>query len=162
MDMQAPASDRDKPLRKVTLTDAPVDYGLLGDLAGFSVKLVWIIGYGLLMRGFGNSGVTPLRFSMLELIGRNPGLPQIQLANALGLSRPAATLAIDFWAERGCVERRPDPSDRRSVGVFATAKGEQELEWLRAAVREADDALTKRLTPQEVTQLRTLLAKIHL
>jgi DNA-binding MarR family transcriptional regulator len=99
---------------------------------------------------------------MLELIGRNPGLQQIQLGKALGLSRSAATLAIDFWEERGCVERRIEPTDRRSFGVFATAEGTAELSRLRALVGQADDALTEGLAECEIIQLRRLLAKIHL
>jgi len=144
------------------LTEAAIDYGLLARLSGFSVKLVWILGYGLLMRAIGDSGITPQRFSMLELIGCNAGLQQIQLGNALGLSRSAATLTIDFWEDRGCIERRSDKADRRSFGIYLTARGEAELDRLRQLVREADSALTSGLTDDERTQLRALLAKIHL
>lgn len=148
--------------RAPKLSGAPLDYGMLGQLTGFSIKLAWILGYGLLARAFGDSGVTPLRFSMLELIGRNPGLQQIQLGQALGLSRSAATLAIDFWESRGCVERRTEPSDRRSFGVFATPAGAAELDRLRGLVEQADEALTESLSDAEILQLRALLAKIHL
>jgi DNA-binding MarR family transcriptional regulator len=99
---------------------------------------------------------------MLELIGRNPGLQQIQLGNALGLSRSAATLTIDFWEVRGCIERRSDKADRRSFGIYPTAKGEAELTRLRRLVLEADIALTGALTDEETAELRRLLAKIHL
>ena len=61
---------------------------------------------------------------MLEVIGRNPGLPQTQLAAALALTRPATSLAVDFWEDRGCVERRKIRGDRRSVGVYLTAHGD--------------------------------------
>ena len=144
------------------LTEATIDYGLLARLAGFSVKLVWILGYGLLMRAIGDSGITPQRYSMLELIGCNPGLQQIQLGNALGLSRSAATLTIDFWEDRGCIERRTDKADRRSFGIYLTAIGEAELIRLRKLVLDADKALTSSLTEEETAELRRLLAKIHL
>jgi DNA-binding MarR family transcriptional regulator len=144
------------------LTEATIDYGLLARLAGFSVKLVWILGYGLLMRAIGDSGITPQRYSMLELIGCNPGLQQIQLGNALGLSRSAATLTIDFWEDRGCIERRTDKADRRSFGIYLTAVGEAELIRLRKLVLDADKALTSSLTEEETAELRRLLAKIHL
>lgn len=147
--------------RSPKLAGSDIDYGILPDLTGFSIKLVWILGYGLLMRGIGDSGITPHRFSMLEVIGRNAGLQQTQLANALALSRPATTLAIDFWEARGCVERRRLPGDRRSFGVFATEKGLQELRQLRLVMREADIALTSDLTADEVNQLHRLLRKIH-
>ncbi len=147
--------------RAPALAGSEVDYGLLTDLTGFSVKLVWILGHSLLAREFGETGITPHRFSALEVIGRNPGLQQTQLAAALALTRPATTLAVDFWEERGCVERRKIAGDRRSFGVYPTPYGEQELERLRNLVREADAALTAGLSDAETRELRRILKKIH-
>src|SRR6188768_3357454 len=123
--------------RAPPLAGAGVDLGLLTDLTGFSVKLVWILGHGLLGREFGDTGITPHRYSMLEVIGRNPGLQQTQLAAALALTRPATSLAVDFWEDRGSVERRKIPDDRRSFGVYVTSQGEKELVQLREHVRKA-------------------------
>ena len=148
--------------RAPKLGEAKIDYGMLADRTGFSVKLAWILGYALLTRAFGDSGITPQRFSMLELIGCNPGLQQIHLGNALGLSRSAATLTLDFWEDRGCIERRADRKDRRSFEVYLTATGEIELARLRELVLESDLALTAGLTAAETAELRRLLAKIHL
>ena len=160
------AADLDDPLNEVrgrapALSDREIDYGLLPDLTGFSVKLVWILGHGLLAREFAESGITPHRFSILEVIGRNPGLQQTQLAAALALTRPATTIAIDFWEERGCVERRKIAGDRRSFGVYPTADGEAELARLRTLVRKADAALTACLSDAEARELHRLLEKIH-
>lgn len=138
-----------------------MDFGLLPDLTGFSLKLAWVLGHSLLTRTFAESGITPHRFSVLEVIGRNPGIQPTQLAAALALTRPATTLAVDFWEERGCVERRSTPGDRRSFGVFATAHGKQELERFRALVRQSDAALTANLDESEVAELRRMLNKIH-
>jgi DNA-binding MarR family transcriptional regulator len=147
--------------RAPALAGTEVNLGLLTDLTGFSVKLVWILGHGLLAREFGETGITPHRYSMLEVIGRNPGLQQTQLAAALALTRPATTLAIDFWEERGCVERRKIAGDRRSFGVYPTPHGDLELARLRDLVRKADAALTAGLSDAETRELRRLLRKIH-
>jgi len=148
--------------RAPALSKSPIDYGLLPDLTGFSVKLTWVLAHGLLAREVRDSGITPLRFSMLEVVGRNPGLQQMQLADALALTRPATTLALDFWEDRRCIERRKLPEDRRSFGVYATAEGVEELARLRAIVRQADAALTTHLTPAETSEFRRLMKKIHL
>ena len=147
--------------RAPALVETGIDYGLLTDLTGFSVKLVWILSRSLLTREFGVSDITPYRFSILEVIGRNPGLQQSQLAAALALTRPATTLAIDFWEKRGCVERRKITGDRRSFGVYPTPHGEHELARLRKSVRKADDSLTAGLSDAETRELRRLLEKIH-
>jgi DNA-binding MarR family transcriptional regulator len=156
-----PLTIADVRSRAPMMSEGQLNYGLLQQLTGFSIKLAWILGYSLLQRAFGDSGVTPLRVSMLELVGTNPGAQQTQLATALGLSRPAATLAIDFWEARDCVERRPDPSDRRSFGIYLTETGEEELARLRVQIKQADDALLADLAPAEIAELRRLLAKIH-
>jgi DNA-binding MarR family transcriptional regulator len=147
--------------RTPALVGSAVDYGLLADLTGFSLKLAWVLGHELLSREFGNAAITPHRFSALEVISRNPGLQQTQLASALALTRPATTLAVDFWEERGCVERRKIEGDRRSSGVYTTPHGEKELKQLRAQVRKADAALTSDLTQEEIDTLRKLLRTIH-
>lgn len=147
--------------RAPALGESAVDYGLLTDLTGFSVKLVWVLARSLLAREFEVADITPQRFSVLEVIGRNPGLQQSQLASALALTRPATTLAVDFWEKRGCVERRRIAGDRRSVGVFPTPHGERELEQLRRSVRKADEDLTAGLSDAETRELRRLLEKIH-
>jgi DNA-binding MarR family transcriptional regulator len=161
-DLAEPADPlADVRYRAPALAGSEVDYGLLPDLTGFSVKLVWILGHGLLAREFGNSGITPHRFSILEVIGRNPGLQQTQLAAALALTRPATTLAVDFWEERECVERRKIAGDRRLSGVFPTPHGKRELQRLQGLVRKADAALTSGLSDAQAEDLRRLLQKIH-
>ena len=147
--------------RAPALTGTAIDYGLLAGLTGFSVRLVWVLARSLLTREFGVSDITPHRYSTLEVIGRNPGLQQSQLAAALALTRPATTLAIDFWEKRGCVERRKIAGDRRAFGVYLTPDGERELARLRKSVRKADAALTAGLSEAETRELRRLLEKIH-
>lgn len=147
--------------RAPALTESRVEYGLLPGLAGFSVKLVWILGHELLSREFRDTGITPHRYSILEVIGRNPGLQQTQLAAALALTRPATTIAVDFWEERGCVERRKIDGDRRLSGVYPTPHGERELARLRKLVLKADAALTAGLSEPEIAELKRLLQKIH-
>ena len=143
------------------LSGNALDYGILQDCTGFSMKFAYIVATTLLGRALDDPSITPLRFSVLEVIGCNPGSSQAQLGNSLGLSRSAATLAVDYWQERGCVERRPSEADRRSVGVFLTEPGKEQLGIIRQAVRRADDALVEGLDRNEVRELRRLLAKIH-
>ena len=155
------AGDSEVFRRAPRMQDSDIDYGLLKDVIGFPIKVVWILGYTLLTRHLGDAPVTPQRFSMLELIGCNPGLQQTQLGAALGLSRSATTITIDFWEDRDCVERRRVAGDRRVYGSHLTPTGQQTLAALREKVLKSDAELTGNLTPDEIVQLRTLLGKIH-
>lgn len=146
--------------RTANMTVPGIDYGLLPELTGFSVKLTWVLAHSLVARDM-DDGVTPLRFAMLEVVGRNPGLQQMQLAEALTLTRPGTTLLLDFWQDRGCIERRKLAEDRRSFGVYATEKGMEELARMRTNIKRADEELTSRLTEAEREEFRRLMRKIH-
>ena len=134
---------------------------MMATLTGFSIKLVWILGYSLLSQKMPDPAITPQRVTMLELIGCNPGLAQTQLAHALGLSRPATSLAIDFWQARGVVERRVDQEDRRAFGIHLTEEGEKLWADLRGRVKQSDEELTARLDADEIAQLNRLLSKVY-
>lgn len=152
---------RDRRRKSFKPFDPALDLGVLSALTGFAVSRAQIRVFSHFARSVGDKSVTPQRFSMLEVIGANPGLQQSQLADELGLSRPAATVTIDYWQERRCVERRSDPRDRRSNGIYLTPDGRKVLSELEEQVLAHDRELTARLTGGEIEQLCRLLEKIY-
>jgi DNA-binding MarR family transcriptional regulator len=58
-----------------------------------------------------------------------------ELAAEERVTQPAITLLVNRLAERGWVERVPDPTDRRAVLVSLTPVGEGVFEQLRAEYR---------------------------
>jgi DNA-binding MarR family transcriptional regulator len=141
--------------------DPALDFGVLPQLTGFGLRRAQLSDFSRFAKSVGDKTVTQLRFSMLALIGANPGLQQAQLAQALGLSRPMATVTIDYWEERDCVERRSHPRDRRSNGIHISPQGREVLSELQQLVQAHDRNVTERLTAREVQELRRLLAKIY-
>lgn len=141
--------------------DPSLDYGLLPTLTGFALRRASLLDFGGFGDALGDRSITPLRYSMLEMIGANPGLQQVQLADILGLAKPAATIAIDFWQARKCVTRRKDARDRRSYGVYLTETGEETLSELRRRVVEHDTKLTECLSEAELGHLRQYLKRIY-
>ncbi|MBC2777509.1 MarR family winged helix-turn-helix transcriptional regulator [Parasphingopyxis marina] len=153
---------RTRKRRALELFDSTLDYGLLSELTGFAIKRANVIDFASFGNTLDDKTVTPLRFSMLNLIGCNPGLQQVQLADALGLSRSATTVTIDYWDERGCVERRSDPADRRSYGIYLTDEGRTRLDRIAGLVAAHDKKFTENLTRAELVELRRLLAKLYM
>jgi len=141
--------------------DPALDFGVLSELTGFGLRRAQLLVFSRFTKSVGDKTVTPLRFSMLALIGANPGLRQAQLAEALGLSRPTATATIDYWEGRCCVERRSDPRDRRSNGIHITQEGSAVLSTLQKVVLTHDRELTEHLSDREVKELRRLLEKVY-
>ena len=58
----------------------------------------------------------------IRRLARHP-MSMGELADALGIERPNATVLVDDLESRGLARRRPHPSDRRAKIVEATAKG---------------------------------------
>lgn len=141
--------------------DPSLDYGLLPSLTGFALRRASLFDFSRFGEAVGDKAITPLRYSMLEVVGANPGLPQVQLAEILGLSKPAATLGIDFWEARGCIIRRKTVGDRRSYGIYLTASGEKTLGELQRLVLAHDRKLTNALSDAELAILRGYLKKIY-
>jgi len=141
--------------------DPSLEYGPLPSLTGFALRRASLLDFSLFADAVGDRAVTPLRYSLLEVVGANPGLRQVQLAEILGLAKPAASLAIDFWESRKCISRRKESTDRRSHGIYLTKLGEEKLIDLRHLVARHDAALTKSLSDEELQELRTLLNRIY-
>lgn len=77
------------------------------------------------------------------------------------LSQPALSRLVDRLAERGFVERNPDPADGRAIRLALTSAGRvlQREVGLRHGSSVAR-AMTARLTPGELQQLETICLKL--
>jgi DNA-binding MarR family transcriptional regulator len=64
---------------------------------------------------------------MLEAVGENgdDGMPLYELAQALGLSAPTVTVAINKLQKKGYVEKSKSEKDKRSVTVALTRAGKK-------------------------------------
>ncbi len=62
-------------------------------------------------------GLNPTDLRCLELVIAEPGMTPGRLASLSGLTTGAVTGVVDRLEKGGFVQRRPDPADRRSVGV---------------------------------------------
>lgn len=60
------------------------------------------------------------------------------LASQLNVSKPAITRAIDKLSEQDLVQRKPDPSDRRSVLMSRTTKGNAFIREIRSIILQAE------------------------
>lgn len=73
------------------------------------------------------------------------------------LSQPALSRLVDRLAERGLVERCPDPADGRGVQLSLTETGREIQRRIgRRHARDVARAVTGALTVDEVQQLRAL------
>jgi len=122
-----------------------LDYGVLDDLLGYALRRAQIALYVDFYRATAGLDVSPPRFAALVLVGRNPGMRQGLLAQAMGLHRSGALRLTDWLTARGWVERQDDAEDARSWGLFLTAAGKRKLAELERRVRAHDERLMRGL-----------------
>ena len=97
---------------------------------------------------------------LLRLISREPGLSQQAVARRLGTPPSRLVALVDGLEQRGLIERRRNPGDRRNYALHLTAAGEQAMAALGQASQEHEQAITAPLTPAERAQLSKLLGKL--
>ncbi len=116
-------------------------------------------------------GLGPSDIKALDLARTEEGLTAGRLAQITGLSTSATTAVLDRLEQRGFVERRRDPTDRRRVVVVSTRRDEQEVggifadleTWVRDLLAGYDDdqlalliEFTQRLNRESAERTRTL------
>ncbi len=90
------------------------------------------------------------------------GMRLTELATFSGMTKQSIGEIVDDLAERGYVERFPDPDDRRAKLIRLTAKGEQAQAMGRSLFAKLEQRLADRHGPDRVADLRQLLEAIAL
>jgi DNA-binding MarR family transcriptional regulator len=105
-------------------------------------------------------GVEPRHVGMLTRLAANEGLPQRAIGELIGLNPTQMVFLVDELEDRGFVERRRNPADRRSYGLYLTETGRDMLAKVRAVglAHQADLGLA--LSADEQDQLTALLRRL--
>jgi DNA-binding MarR family transcriptional regulator len=105
-------------------------------------------------------GLKPAHVGILGVIRQADGLSQQALGEKLGIFASRLVAVLDDLEGRGLVERRDNPTDRRSYALYLTAAGHEALEQIGRFAREHQDALCAALDAAERTQLAVYLTRI--
>jgi DNA-binding MarR family transcriptional regulator len=97
---------------------------------------------------------------LLRLISREPGQSQQAVARRLDTPPSRLVALVDGLEQRGLIERRRNPGDRRNYALHLTAAGEQAMTALSQASLEHEQAISAPLTDAERAQLSKLLGKL--
>ncbi|MFF7986632.1 MarR family winged helix-turn-helix transcriptional regulator [Streptomyces sp. NPDC007901] len=99
--------------------------------------------------------------AVLTLLGRHGSMRMSKLAELLAVDMSVTSRHVAHVAERGWIDRSPDPADKRSRILHLTPAGEATLEDLS---RRSTELLTERLSDwsdEEVEQLIRLMTRLR-
>jgi DNA-binding MarR family transcriptional regulator len=112
------------------------------------------------MEAYEQAGLHPYHYAVLIALDESSRETQAAIADALGYDRGQLVGLLDELEERGLVERRRDPKDRRRHIVRMTAEGKRTLRRLRGLARQLEDDFLAPLNDEERAELHALLLRL--
>ncbi|MCZ7437099.1 MarR family transcriptional regulator [Micromonospora sp. WMMC241] len=105
--------------------------------------------------------ISPGQARALGVLLRHGALRPGTLAEHLRIAPRSATEVIDGLQERGLVERRPDPGDRRATLVAPTAEGDRVGTAIQAARATEAERFFAALDPGDRAELTRILRRLR-
>ena len=105
-------------------------------------------------------GVGPRDFGVLSTLGRDQPCSQNHLAQALGVSPPAALMFVDELEQSGLVGRERNAADRRFYDLTLTPVGERRLAEALEVAASIQARVVERLGQDGDAELQRLLTKV--
>ncbi|MGO9427010.1 MAG: MarR family winged helix-turn-helix transcriptional regulator [Steroidobacteraceae bacterium] len=135
----------------------------LGDLeqqVGYMLRRAQLAVFADFIAGQRGPAARPGQFSVLAVVGRNPGISQSQLCAALGIKRANLVAVIDRFESLDLVRRETSSTDRRANRLQLTGAGQRALQNALAAQAEHEARITGLLGAAGRQALLKHLAKL--
>nr|WP_315427732.1 MarR family transcriptional regulator [uncultured Albidiferax sp.] len=138
-----------------------VDSSALETLVGYNARRASLAITEVFIERMAVHDLRMVEFSVLSLVGHNPGITSRQLSSALSILPPNLVSLVNGIDKRGLVERQPHPVDGRAVGLHLTSAGETLLADAEQTVAQLEIESTASLSAAERKTLIRLLQKIY-
>ena len=141
--------------------EAKVDLGCLPRFLGFNLRRAHMCSWRQYVAVIGENNIRPGLFSLLVLVGSNPGIAQIELGRHLGIDKASIVALLDQLERNGMLDRLRSTRDRRRQGIYLTVRGASSLEALVSQVRVLERQLASRFTRTEFEQFLGYLQRFY-
>jgi len=106
-------------------------------------------------------GLTRAQWSVLAHLKRGDGIQQNSLAQLMDIKPITLARHIDRLEEKGWVERREDPTDRRAKRLYLAKEAEPILDDLQSVAQEVRKLAMRDITRQEEELLVDILTRMR-
>ena len=131
-----------------------------GSLA-FMVRKVWLSMRSAIGEELKEFGLSTSQYATLMMTEANPGMSIADIAREVACTRQSANEMLGGLESQGLIERRPNPTDRRTHRIHITASGRTRLAEARVAVARREAELEAAFTPAQRTAIRDWLDGIY-
>jgi DNA-binding MarR family transcriptional regulator len=140
---------------------APCDLGLLGNSLSFLIYRAHRATAHAWVARWGEDGIRYGYYNAFVLIGGNPGILVVELAECLGIDKSRASELIDAMEKDDLVSRRRLASDHRSFGIYLTPDATVKLAALIDDVAEYEHrSIDSLFTDEERRSLIGLISRV--
>ena len=130
---------------------------LLGH-AGYAVRRFQIWIFQDFIRTLAAADIRPTQYSVLTVIGANPGLSQMAVAQRLVIERARLVHLLDSLEDRKLVKRVRSRTDRRSHALHLTARGQTSLRQFKLLAAEHERHVAEKIGKENREQLLRILS----
>lgn len=104
--------------------------------------------------------LTPVQYAILGLLALHPGIDQVSLAGLAAVDTSTGATVCARLEEKGLLERKILPHNRRQRALTITPEGARLLASLEAGALRLRERLLAPLTPAEQHSFMNLLSKL--
>ena len=136
-----------------------IELGEITQSLGFLLRIAQIKVFENFFDKLGEYGLKPGEFTVLWVIGLNPGLRQGTVANTLRIKPAHMTKLTGRLVDRGLVSRETPADDRRAVRLSLTPEGQRFVDKNREAFLTFHFSEKDNLSDEEAQSFLEMLQK---
>lgn len=106
-------------------------------------------------------GLTVIEWYILRALYEHDGQHASELARAVGRAATSFTPNLDKLQNKGLVERRADPTDRRAVRIYLTEQAHQCRDAVINSIGQIDTRLEKTFSDAEFEAFQSVLSRLQ-
>lgn len=151
-------------MRKNIPSEVPVEFvdtSFLKGLLGYNTRRATLMIFERFDQRVAEYELTPVDFSVLCLIGRNPNILPSQLCVVLALLPPNLAKILKRFSKRGLIQRINPESDKRAVMLSLSTDGKKLLAKVEKIIVELEREAASQLTDKQLTVLMSSLQKVY-